>query len=186
ARSGNFLRDPFPDNRVPADRFSAQSAYFLPFYPLPNTPAGTFVYAPSRANTGDRSDGRVDHRFSDADSLSGSYTFHRSETFTPGAFPATGAVTLFLRKQRLSVVETHTFSPGMVNELRLGYVRARFFRVQQELGTNHTVQSGIGGFEENSREFPGFPGLSISGFLSFDVNAFVPIKFRDNKYEVID
>jgi hypothetical protein len=186
ARPTSFIRDNFADNRIPANRFASQATFFLPFYPLPNAAGDRFVYAPSRANTGDRFDNRIDHRFSDADSLSGSYTFQRSQTFTPGQFPANGASTLFLRKQRLSISENHTFNPGLVNELRLGYVRARFFQVQQGLGTNYTVQSGIGGFEENSHEFPGFPGLSITGFLSFDISSFVPIKFRDDKYEIID
>lgn len=185
-RPGGFLRDPFPGNQIPRDRLSPQALFFLPFYPLPNTPAGTFNFVPSLRNTGDRSDGRVDHRFSDRDALAISYTFQRSETYTPGRFAENGAVALALRKQRVGVTHTHSLSSRTINELRLGYVRSRFLRTPQGLGTNYTVQSGIGGFEEHSREFPGFPGLSISNFLSFDVNAFVPIKFRDNKYEVID
>jgi outer membrane receptor protein involved in Fe transport len=48
------------------------------------------------------------------------------------------------------------------------------------------VQSGIGGFVEQSGAFPGFPGLGITGFLGFNPNAFSPIHFRDNKYEVTD
>jgi len=65
-----------------------------------------------------------------------------------------GGVTLSVRKQRWSLSETHSFTPAMINELRLGYVRARFFNVPQGLGTNHTVLSGIGGFVEQSSDFP--------------------------------
>ncbi len=36
------------------------------------------------------------------------------------------------------------------------------------MGTNYTVQSGIGGFEEISKPFPGFPQLSFSGFTGFN------------------
>lgn len=46
--------------------------------------------------------------------------------------------------------------------------------------------SGIGGFQEQSSDFPGFPGLGITGYLGFNANAFSPIKFRDNKYELQD
>ena len=74
----------------------------------------------------------------------------------------------------------------MINEFRLGYVRTRFFNEPQGLGTNHTVLSGIGGFVEQSSDFPGFPGLGITGYLGFNPNAFSPIKFRDNKYEILD
>jgi len=183
---GGVTRPPFPGNRIPLDRFSRQATFFMPMYPEPNSPSDLYQYNPSRKNAGERFDVRIDHRFSNADSLNSSYTMQLSKTFTPGRFPANGAVELDLRKQRFSLTENHSFRPNLINELRLGYVRSRFLRSQQGLGTNYTVQSGIGGFEEQSKEFPGFPGLGISGYLSFDVSAFVPISFRDNKYEVID
>lgn len=185
-RPGSFIRDAFPGNIIPADRLASQATYFLQFYPLPNTANSYYTYAPPRRNTGDRFDTRIDQRFSDADSLNGSYTFQSSLTFTPGRFPQNGAVDLDLRKQRFSLTENHSFNASTINELRLGYVRSRFLRTQQGLGTNYTVQSGIGGFEEHSREFPGFPGLGINNYLSFDPGAFVPISYRDNKYEIMD
>lgn len=185
AAPGGVVRTPFPGNRIPADRFAKESAFFLPFYPEANS-GNNFLYTPGRRNDGERFDVRIDHRISDADSLTASYSMQMSDTYTPGRFPANGAVALDLRKQRFSLTENHSFSPTVINELRLGYVRSRFLRSQQGLGTNYTVQAGIGGFEEHSAEFPGFPGLGISGFLGFDVNAFVPIFYRDNKYEVMD
>ena len=186
ARAGGFIRDPFPANRIPSDRLSPQSAYFLQFYPQSNTAAGTFAFAPGRSNDTDKFDVRIDHRFSNADSLSSSYSMNQTGTYTPGQFEANGGVTLSVRKQRWGLSETHSITPATINEFRLGYVRTRFFNFPQGLGTNHTVRSGIGGFAEQSSDFPGFPGLGISGFLSFNPNAFSPIKFRDNKYEILD
>ncbi|HWQ55251.1 MAG TPA: TonB-dependent receptor [Bryobacteraceae bacterium] len=182
---GGVVRTPFSGNVIPADRFAKQSMFFMPFYPEANS-GDSYLYTPGRTNDNDRFDIRIDHRISSAGSLSASYTMQTADTFTPGRFPANGSVALDLRKQRFSLSENHSFSPTVINEVRLGYVRSRFLRSQQGLGTNYTVQSGIGGFEEHSAEFPGFPGLGISGYLGFDVNAFVPIFFRDNKYEVSD
>jgi hypothetical protein len=175
---------PFTGNIIPADRISSQSAFFLPLYPTANTGAGTFNYVPNRSNDGDKFDIRIDHHFSAADTLSSSYSMNMAETFNPGSFAANGGVTQENRRQRFSLSETHTFSPAVVNELRLNYVRMRFNNFPQGLGTNYTVQSGIGGFEDQSAQFPGFPGLNITGFLGFNANAFSPIKFRDNKYEI--
>lgn len=186
ARPGGFVRDPFPGNRIPAERFSPQANYFLQFYPQANTATGTFSFAPTRRNETDKFDIRIDHRFSSADSLSSSYSLNETGTYTPGQSEANGGVTLSVRKQRWGLSETHSFNPTTINEFRLGYVRTRFFNTPQGLGTNHTVQSGIGGFLEQSSDFPGFPGLGITGFLGFNPNAFSPIKFRDNKYELID
>jgi len=172
SRPGSFLRDPFPGNRIPADRLSRESTYFLPFYPRASTAAGTFNFAPNRTNDTDKFDIRIDHRFSSADSLSSSYSFNQTGTYTPGQFEANGGVTLSVRKQRWGLSETHSFSPATINEFRLGYVRTRFFNFPQGLGTNHTVLSGIGGFPEQSSDFPGFPGLGITGYLGFNPNAF--------------
>src|SRR5882724_6446579 len=185
-RPGQTLRDPFPGNIIPQNRLAKESLYYLPFYPLANTPGGTFNFAPSRKNTTDKFDIRGDHRVSEKDSLSSSYSFNQSETYSPGQFEANGAVTLHVRKQRAGLAETHLFSPSTLNEFRLNYVRTRFFNAPQGLGTNHTVLSGIGGFAEQSSDFPGFPGLGFTGFLGFNANAFSPIKFRDNKYELDD
>lgn len=186
ARPGQTLRDPFPGKIIPASRLAKESTYYLPFYPLANTPGGTFNFAPSRKNTTDKFDIRADHRFSDRDSLTSSYSFNQAETYGPGQFEANGGVTLEVRKQRAGLAETHLFGPSTINEFRLNYVRTRFFNAPQGLGTNHTVKSGIGGFVEQSGDFPGFPGLGFTGYLGFNANAFSPIKFRDNKYEISD
>lgn len=186
SRPGQTLRDAFPGNVIPPSRLAKESLYFLPFYPTSNTPGGTFNFAPSRRNTTNKFDIRADHRFSSADSLSSSYSFNQAETYGPGAFEANGGVTLQVRKQRWGMVETHLFGPSLINEFRLNYVRTRFENAPQGLGTNHTVLSGIGGFAEQSSDFPGFPGLGFTGYLGFNPNAFSPIKFRDNKYEIND
>ena len=179
-------RMPFSGNRIPADRLARETAYYLQFYPEANTPTGTYGFAPSRSNQTDKFDLRIDHRFSDRDALASSYSLNQTGTYSPGQFEANGGVTLSVRKQRWSLSETHNIRPALINEFRLGYVRTRFFNFPQGLGTNHTVISGIGGFAEQSSDFPGFPGLGISGYLGFNPNAFSPIKFRDNKYEILD
>jgi hypothetical protein len=178
--------EPFPSNIISMNRLSPQSLFFLPFYPLANTGTGTFNFAPSLQNTVDKFDLRVDHNFSAADALTGSYSFNNVLTYTPGSFAANGGVTNTVRRQQVSLSEVHSFTPGTLNELRAGYVRSAFYNFPQGLGTNYTVQSGIGGFVEQSGAFPGFPGLGITGFLGFNPNAFSPIHFRDNKYEVTD
>lgn len=177
---------PFAGNIIPASRLSPQSTFFLPFYPLPNTAQGLFNYVPSSRNTVDKFDIRVDHYFSHADSVTGTYSFNQVLNYTPGAFPANGGVLQSVRRQAAAVSETHSFGPATLNEFRLNYVRTRESNSPQGLGTNYTVQAGIGGFAEQSSVFPGFPGLSISGYLGFNENAFAPIIFRDNTREISD
>src|SRR5207302_1180799 len=129
----------------PADRLSPQATFFLPFYPLANAGNGIFNFAPSLQNTVDKFDIRVDHHFSAADALTSSYSLNNVLTYTPGSFAANGGVTNTVRRQQFSLSETHSFTPGILNEARVGYVRSAFFNAPQGLGTNYTVQSGIGG-----------------------------------------
>ena len=92
-------RVPFPGNRIPSGRLAPQAAYFMQFYPEANTASGTFSYSPTRTNSVNRFDTRVDHRFSAMDAITGSYSFHATQGFTPGQFLANGAETLAVRKQ---------------------------------------------------------------------------------------
>src|SRR6266852_806350 len=68
-RPGQTIRDPFPGNIIPQNRLAKEPLHYLPFYPLANTPGGTFNFAPSRKNTTDKFDIRGDHRFSSRDSI---------------------------------------------------------------------------------------------------------------------
>ena len=131
---------------IPANRLSPQSTFFLPFYPAPNTAGNLFNYVPNGRNTVDKFDTRVDHYFSAADALTGTYSFNQVLNYSPGAFPANGAVTQSVRRQAAALSETHSFGPSTLNELRINYVRTRESNAPQGLGTNYTVQSGIGGF----------------------------------------
>ena len=179
-------RVPFPGNRIPAGRLAPQAAYFMQFYPEANTGSGTFSYSPTRTNSVNRFDTRVDHRFSAMDALTGSYSLHSTQGFTPGQFPANGAETLAVRKQVAIAGHIHSFNPTTMNELRAVYTRLSRLQSAQGLGTNHTVLSGIGGFDEHTKVFPGFPGLTISGYLGFNGNSFRPLSFRDNNYQLTD
>jgi hypothetical protein len=69
---------------------------------------------------------RLDHTFSERDTLFGAYTIDDSETDTPSANPLS---TVFetLREQVFSVQEQHVFSPSILNTARFGYSRAGYY-----------------------------------------------------------
>lgn len=195
-RAGNFagqkpINDPatgapFPNNLIPANRISPQAAFFLKFFPLPNTPQGTFVYNGVGINNRNQFDIRVDHQLRSSDSLKFTYLFAQPQVYVPGSFPENGAVSTDLRHQAAGVSEVHTFSPHIVNEATLGYTRIRSFGAQQALGSNYTVQSGIGGFDITSTAYPGFPALTPTGYTGITNNAFQPLRFRENNYNLRD
>ena len=89
---------------------------------------------------------RVDHIFSEKDSLSGVYTIDDGGDVT--ATPANPYSTdiLNLREQVLSLEETHVFSPSLLNTARFGFSRAGYFF--------------------NGEPTPGTPAAGVAGFLT--------------------
>ena len=89
---------------------------------------------------------RLDNNFSSKDSLAVIYTIDDgySNTATPANPFSTDILTL--REQVLSVEETHSFSPSLLNTARFGFSRAGYFFAGEPT--------------------PGTPAASVPGFLS--------------------
>lgn len=62
----------------------------------------------------------IEHRFSDKDSVIGTYLFDRTPYSSPDPFGNVGLATLTSR-QIVAVEETHTFNSGLVNAIRFGF-----------------------------------------------------------------
>ncbi len=91
---------------------------------------------------------RVDHTFSDKNSLNMAYTIDDSSNYTPTNFNSYTSDTTTLREQVLSAEETHIFTPTIINSARAGFSRGSFFYT--------------GG------PTAGTPAASLPGFLSGD------------------
>src|SRR5580692_2148322 len=89
---------------------------------------------------------RVDHIFSQKDSLAGVYTIDDGSDFTATPANPYSADVLTLREQVFSLEETHIFSPSLLNTARVGYSRAGYFF--------------------SGEPTPGTPAASVPGFLT--------------------
>jgi hypothetical protein len=69
---------------------------------------------------------RLDHVFSERDTLSGVYTVDDSADDTPTVNPLSNIVES-LREQVVSVQETHVFSPRLLNTARIGFSRGSYY-----------------------------------------------------------
>jgi hypothetical protein len=178
--------DPFPGNLIPSNRIDPSTAFFLKFYPPPNTAQGTFVYSAPFSSNVDQGNVRIDQAIGSRDSLFGRYSINNLSAFNPGNFPGQGGFSQELRSQNAVLTYTHLFTPTTLNELRLGYTRMKNSNLPEGLGNNYTAQAGIGGFEQTSLNFPGFPNFSISGFTGINGRTFQPIINPTNMYQIID
>ncbi|MGH9339524.1 MAG: hypothetical protein ACRD1R_08030, partial [Acidobacteriota bacterium] len=141
--------DPFPGKIIPADRINPISHTLLDrFYPLPNDPSGFFVLQQSVSTDGDKAMIRLDQVISDSNTLYGRYIYQDSDRLDPDPFGNTFSLNA-TRHQTAMLSDTHVFSPSMVNQARLSYLR------------RHTLNSN-----------PPIPGDSRE--LGFEFDVFVP------------
>ncbi|MBC7928846.1 MAG: TonB-dependent receptor [Bryobacteraceae bacterium] len=174
-RTGNFsslptpLLDPltriaFPNNQIPANRFSAETQSLLQYIPAPNTPGGTFAYVANQPTNADQGNGRVDYQVTPSDLVYFRYSRNLQDTINPGSLPTNGSLELQSRAHNAALNYTRIISSSLINEARVGYTHLYTFGSPQGLGTNYTVQAGIRGFAETSRTFPGFPSVLVAGY----------------------
>src|SRR5207247_3730312 len=96
---------------------------FLDLYPLPNGAdfgdgTAQLFSNPSRPIDEDYTTGRVDHTFSDSDSLFVRYTFDRAVLNSPTQYPNI-TVDSLTKSQYVTVSETKIFSPRVLNTARI-------------------------------------------------------------------
>jgi hypothetical protein len=105
---------------------------YLPFFPLPGatpTPKGllntyTSTLVAQRVLGENFFTTRVDHKFSDNDSLFGTYVFDRTPYTLPDGFNDVLLGDLTFR-QVFILEETHIFNPNFINTVRFGFNRNR-------------------------------------------------------------
>src|SRR3977135_2395991 len=105
----------------------ANAAKYLTFYPIPtakdviapNGDLGTFTFAGQQIVSENFFTSRVDHRFSDKDSLFGSYMYDKTPYSAPDGLNNVEFSSLCSR-QFVSIEETHIFTPRFANSVRIG------------------------------------------------------------------
>jgi hypothetical protein len=172
--NGNgLIRDPFPNNIIPANRIDPVAKNILNFYPLPNrapdnafTNLNNYFGAVSNQRNLNQYTSRVDHRFTEKNNFSARYTYYRQ-------FTDQGLSNLYpdptvrvrndpFRGHNVVLEDTHSFTPRLINNLRVGVARQIFeFKVAsadqgwpQQLGLPASVPPDT--FPAISNGLPGF------------------------------
>jgi hypothetical protein len=129
ARGGTLCSSPDPGSTctqttVPVD--PAAQAYFT-FYHLPNQGAvagsngdlGRFTFAGQQVVSENFLTARVDHKFSQNDSVFGTYMYDKTPYSSPDGLNNVEFITLTAR-QFVAIEETHIFTPTFANSIRIG------------------------------------------------------------------
>jgi hypothetical protein len=152
--------------------------------PAPNSgnPAFNYIAVPTRSETRNNFDTRIDHTFSSKDSLFGRFSYENQPSFIPSPFNNVldgggffdGTEDFSYRSFAIS--ETHILDSNHVNEFRFGYNRINAHRYQNNFDTDVSSQLGFPGVPFEPGTFNGglptltfgdgsAPELGSSGFL---------------------
>jgi len=182
-RAGDFsaiqtlLRDPltnqpFPSNRIPADRIHSVYKRILSFVPLPNqTGVQNLAGTSDSHHNANQVFVRIDHKFNNKDRFFGRYAFSQ-QIYATIPLNRVFFTDSRLREQNVALNWIHVFSPTVLNEVRLGYQRTIVSTVNPRTGTDWDAERelGIKGIKTPSGQaldpnVHGFPTFQISGFL---------------------
>jgi len=115
-----------PGPNTDANGVDLQVKNYFALYPLPNGgllgngDTGLFTFSGKQIVTENFVTTRVDHKFSDRDSLFGTYLYDKTPYSSPDSFGNVQLNTLSSR-QIVAAEETHSFTPTFVNAVRFGY-----------------------------------------------------------------
>jgi hypothetical protein len=114
-----------PSATTDANGVDLKVKQYLALYPLPKTllgngDTGLFTFIGQQVVSENFVTTRIDHKFSDKDSLFGTYLFDKSPYTSPDSFGNVQLDTLSSR-QIVAVEETHSFTPSFLNAVRFGF-----------------------------------------------------------------
>jgi Carboxypeptidase regulatory-like domain/TonB dependent receptor len=194
--ANGFTRTPFPENKIPRERWSSQGAGLLALYPNPNTPgANNFVSAGTGRFSIDQFSVRLDHRLRENMNLFGAYQFGDSTEFYPISNPLCSARDVpgfgcdeLQRTQHFTLNWTWTISPRLINEARIGYSRFGFYRLQEDREADVIAKLGIAGLTDAGKTpfNNGAPELIASGFVTIGGPTNLPQGRHDNTYHYVE
>ena len=175
---GTVIKDPytglpFPGNIIPASQIAPQAVKLMQYIPLPNLPGQSLNFINTGSNIDNESQyfGRMDEKISQKDTLFFRIalrdTNFRNVTINPN-FGSLGYPT----NQNYVLSETHVFSPSIVNEARLSYIRESIPTLTGREGADIDPlrDFGISGLNFSNPLIRGIPTATITGYLGTGEN----------------
>jgi hypothetical protein len=171
---------PFPGNVIPASLISPIALKLLTYYPLPNrtAPGNNHISVANNRDNWDSVIGRLDHRFSEKDTLSFRYGKRWGRSNAPWAASNLGTFDKYVRDDRVlgGLTYTHMFTPALLTEGRVG--------VSRNSSREHNLSDGIAtaadlGMQGSSADpmLAGFPLINVTNYLSLGFAANEPVQY---------
>ena len=171
APNGRFVRDPFPNNIVPVNRFDAPVPKIIAFYPDPNRPGLSQNFTklvPAKSNN-NKFDTRFDWRASNKDQVFARWSWDHQAADSARSFRGASGSSIgnFNRYLTGAVAWTRTINPSTINDTRVSLYRG----IQERLLDPITENLGLPNLNYN-----GLPVFTIPGYTGLgDALPFNPV-----------
>lgn len=181
-RPGQFIRDPFPGNRIPTDLLDPIAVNAARFYPEPNAPGAAFtrqqnyVVQATQQDANNRGTTKIDHIFNEKNRIFFRYTILNWDIATPEPWPAAAnapggmsgnpgcpdphCYNFYQRQQNAALDYTLTASTQTLINVRYGFGRGILDRASRYLGYKPSAL-GFPTYIENAADYTVFPQFSV-------------------------
>lgn len=188
----NNQRQPFPGNKIPANRLDPAAVKLMSLLPTPTSSAATrnFVFNPKLTQRTDQFDLRLDQNLGSSDRFFFKFSYDDTNQVQPGSLPSpanagipispflsadgtNSAITVPLKNWSVTLNYTKVLNTKMVNEARMGVVRWNQYILP--LGNEFKTADAIGikGININDKS-GGLPSMNITGFQVLGDNSTYP------------
>ena len=186
------IRDPFPNNQIPASLLAPAPLIMLSKYVVrPNLgnagggpDSNNFRDQRNEKNFTDQGTLRVDRIFSRGDSIGARYSVGGENGFVPQGLPGFG-LTHDNLSQQANITWTRIITPNLVNTATVAYMRLAMTHYEENSFTNDIIsQLGIQGVGFGGPRAWGAPYFNVQGYTIFgDVYQATPMQSFDTVVE---
>ncbi len=175
---------PFPNNMIPASRYSSQAVALAKYLPVSTNPCGQVTYGIPNPSNENQYMGRADWLQSPRNTIFARYFILNYNN--PPLFDGTNGLTTTLagqgvRSQSMVVGDNYTITPTMFNSFRVTFTRLRDNRSAAP-NLFDLASAGVNIFQYD----PHFINLSVSGDFSFGCGNCATSHFNRNTYDASD
>jgi len=198
-----YTRSQFPNNQIPPGRINPiLESFLLKYLPQPNmmmmggdADSNNYLDVRTESHTQDQGTFRVDHNFSNGDTLLARYSAGGENGFSPSSgmtsptenLPGFGVNFNNLSQQAVGSWN-HIFTSNRVNTVSLALSRLSMDRTSQDDGVNDMVSAlGIQGIGFGGKNAWGSPWFAVQGYTGIgDTFAATPMHAWDTTIELRD
>jgi hypothetical protein len=186
----------FPGNIVPGGLINSVGQNIVNLFPLPNIPgaglSSNFIFNGKYKFDETAFETRFDYNISSKDRFYAHYAIATPDATNPSNFPNVDggagsgtSSTLNNRVQSLAGDWSHIFNPGLLNDLRAGYMRFKDATLPIDFGTNAGNTVGIPNANHGGNS-SGLTKINISGYQQLGDSLWVPETIAENVYQLAD